>query len=188
MRCCLLFVQVTQLRGLAGCARQSPAEPTNAHQLPRCAKGYSTHMRFFFFGRLVGWSTLQIIFSNPFQLINSLTAIQWTCLFHALCDPQPADPVSMLGRGPPHHLQAHNLAPHGPTRTNRHTNTNRTMSPQNYRSPIRQKTCWVFVWRILLLAELVSRNFLRIIKGCVLWNTTILASLLPRYHNHCAWL
>ena len=33
------------------------------------------------------------------------------------------------------------------------------MSPQNYRSPIRQKTCWVFVWRILLLAELVSRNF-----------------------------
>ena len=104
---------------------------------------------------------------------------------------QPADPVSMVGRGPPlahHHFRAHNLAPDGPTRTNRHTNTNRTMSPQNYRSPIRQKTCWVFVWRILLLAELVSRNFLRIIKGCVLWNTTILASLLPRYHNHCAWL
>ena len=142
-----------------------------------------------FFGGLVGWSTLQIIFPNPFQLINSLTATQWTCLFHALCDPQPADPVSMVGRGPPlahHHLRAHNLAPHGPTRTNRHTNANRTMSPQNY--PIRQKTCWVFVWRILLLAELVSRNFLCIIKGCVLWNTTILASLLPRYHNHCAWL
>ena len=112
-------------------AHQSPPMPTSCLDAQKVTQPTCDS----FFGRLVGWSALQIIFPNPFHLINSLTATQWTCLFHALCDPQPADLVSMVGRGPP--LAGPQLGPHGPNRTNRHTNANRTMSPQNYRRPIR---------------------------------------------------